>query len=122
MYSKEGSEEKTNFLIWVHVQGPPSNVFFSTNAYFVNGNTQLMSDLTDNQFYPSTERIWLCIRVNKAEKYWTDGFTEDADFGNKKISFSDEAHFDLGGYVNKQICRIWSKENPHAYFEKPAHP
>ena len=26
--------------------GPPSNVFFSTSAYFVN--TQLMSDLTDN--------------------------------------------------------------------------
>ena len=29
--------------------GPPSNVFsFSTNAYFMNGNTYLMSDLTDN--------------------------------------------------------------------------
>ena len=26
--------------------GPPSNVFFSTSAYFVN-------DLTDNKFYPS---------------------------------------------------------------------
>ena len=25
---------------------------------------------------------------------------EDADFGKKNI-FSDEAHFDLGGYVNK---------------------
>ena len=24
----------------------------------------------------------------------------------KKIIFSDEAHFDLGGYVNNQICRI----------------
>ena len=31
----------------------------------------------------------------------------------KKINFSDEAHFDLGGYVNKQICRIWVTENPH---------
>ena len=39
----------------------------------------------------------------------------------KKISFSDEAHFDLGGYVNKQNCRIWGPENPHAYIEKPTH-
>ena len=36
----------------------------------------------------------------------------------KKIIFSDEAHFDLGGYVNKQNCRIWGTENPHAYIEK----
>ena len=30
----------------------------------------------------------------------------------KKIIFSDEAHFDLGGYVDKQNYRIWSTENP----------
>ena len=40
----------------------------------------------------------------------------------KKIVFSDEAHFDIGGYVNKKNCRIWSTENPHAYIEKPTHP
>ena len=51
---------------------------------------------------------------------WTyDRLTEDADFGKKKIIFSDETHFDLGGYVNKQNCRIWDTENPHAYIEKP---
>ena len=40
-------------------------------------------------------------------------------FENKiqKIIFSDEAHFDLGEYVNKQNCRIWGAENPHAYIE-----
>ena len=32
--------------------------------------------------------------------------TEDADFGKTKIIFSDEVHFDLGGYVNKHNCRI----------------
>ena len=41
---------------------------------------------------------------------------------SKIIIFSNEAHFDLGGYVKKQNCRIWSTENPHAYIEKPAHP
>ena len=40
----------------------------------------------------------------------------------KKIIFSDETHFDLDGYVNKQNCRIWSTENLHAYIEKPMHP
>ena len=38
-------------------------------------------------------------------KWACDRLIEDADFG-KKIIFSDEAHFDLGGYVNKQNCRI----------------
>ena len=34
----------------------------------------------------------------------------------------DEAHFDLGGYVNKQNCCIWGTEIPHAYIEKVTHP
>ena len=51
---------------------------------------------------------WACNRL-----------TEDADFG-KKIIFSDEARFDLGGYVNKQNCRIWGTENPHAYIQGEA--
>ena len=56
-------------------------------------------------------KLWLCIRLNNAGKYLT-----------KKIIFSDEAHFDLGGYVNKQNCRIWGTKHPHAYIEKPTHP
>ena len=31
-------------------------------------------------------------------------------------------HKDLGWYVNKQNCRIWVTENPHAYIEKQKHP
>lgn len=41
---------------------------------------------------------------------------------NKKILFSDEAHFWLNGYVNKQNCRIWIAEQPEATIEKPLHP
>ena len=43
-------------------------------------------------------------------------------FWQKKIVFSDEAYSDLGGYVNKQNCRILGTEIPHAYIEKPTHP
>lgn len=45
----------------------------------------------------------------------------DPDF-HRKIIFSDEAHFHLGGYVNKQNCRIWGSENPRMIVEKPLHP
>ncbi|GFS77742.1 hypothetical protein TNCV_2854251 [Trichonephila clavipes] len=35
---------------------------------------------------------------------------------------SEEAHFWLNGYVNKQNCRIWSEANPQVYVETPLHP
>ncbi|GFX05991.1 hypothetical protein TNCV_760271 [Trichonephila clavipes] len=41
---------------------------------------------------------------------------------HKRILFSDEAHFWLNGYVNKQNCRIWSEANPEVYVETPLHP
>ena len=69
--------------------------------------------------YPSAERICLCIRFTN----WTcNRLTEDGDFDKKKIIFSDEAHLNLGSYVNKQKSRILGTENPHAYIEKPTLP
>ena len=81
----------------------PSVSFFTTLYSFI----PLM-----NSWYS----IPICL--NNAGKWACDRLTEVADFG-KKIIFSDEAHFDLGRYVNKQNCRIWGTENPHAYIEKP---
>ncbi|GFX73699.1 hypothetical protein TNCV_4290151 [Trichonephila clavipes] len=40
----------------------------------------------------------------------------------KRTLFSDEAHFWLNGYVNKQNCRIWREANPQVYVETPLHP
>ncbi|GFV17517.1 putative DD41D transposase [Trichonephila clavipes] len=40
----------------------------------------------------------------------------------KRILFSDEAHFWLNGYVNKQNCRIWSEANLQVHVETPLHP
>ncbi|GFW74907.1 hypothetical protein TNCV_2677751 [Trichonephila clavipes] len=75
------------------------------------------------------------VRLVKGEERWetpdTSGrrFVEWAqneiavvpDF-HKRILFSDEAHFWLNGYVNKQNCRIWSEANPQVYVETPLHP
>ncbi|GFU92831.1 hypothetical protein TNCV_2079771 [Trichonephila clavipes] len=41
---------------------------------------------------------------------------------HKRILFSDEAHFWLNGYVNKQNCCLWSEANPQVYVETPLHP
>ncbi|GFW86023.1 hypothetical protein TNCV_1968311 [Trichonephila clavipes] len=41
--------------------------------------------------------------------------------GNE-YGLSDDAHFWLNGYVNKQNCRIWSEANPQVYVETPLHP
>ena len=52
----------------------------------------------------------------RCAKWACDRPTEDANFGKKKkkIIISDEAHFDLGVYVNKKNWRIWGTENMHA--------
>lgn len=47
-------------------------------------------------------------------------FEMDPEF-HKKIIFSDEAHFWLNGFVNKQNCRIWAKNHPQMILEQPLH-
>ncbi|GFV10166.1 uncharacterized protein TNCV_3661181 [Trichonephila clavipes] len=41
---------------------------------------------------------------------------------NRSTLATEEAHFWLNGYVNKQNCRIWSEANPQVYVETPLHP
>ena len=46
---------------------------------------------------------------------------ENEEFHGKNI-FSDEAHFWLNGFVNKQNMRYWSATNPNMLLETPLHP
>ncbi|CAK9799249.1 Transposable element Tc3 transposase [Anthophora plagiata] len=46
---------------------------------------------------------------------------QNPDFINNLI-MSDEAHFELNGFVNKQNCRIWATENPRAVHQRQLHP
>ncbi|GFW59443.1 hypothetical protein TNCV_1508881 [Trichonephila clavipes] len=53
---------------------------------------------------------------------WAQNEIAVVPYFHKRILFSDEAHFWLNGYVNKQDCRIWSEANPQVYVETPLHP
>lgn len=46
---------------------------------------------------------------------------EDNNFA-KRIIFSDEAHFHLCGFVNRQNCRIWGRDNPRVFQQNQMHP
>ncbi|GFX00409.1 hypothetical protein TNCV_2090591 [Trichonephila clavipes] len=75
----------------------------------------------------SVEQFGLAIRQNdhQARRRFVEWAQNEIavvpDF-HKRILFSDEAHFWLKGYVNKQNCRIWSEANPQVYVETPLHP
>jgi hypothetical protein len=47
---------------------------------------------------------------------------EAKDFDVENIWVSDEVHFWLNGYVNKQNYRFWGKEQPFITQSKPLHP
>ena len=66
------------------------------------------------------------------ENQTTQNKKQRVDFANKiadkvegstkflnNVLFSDEAHFELSGYVNRQNNRIWCEENPHDTIEAP---
>jgi Helix-turn-helix domain (DUF4817) len=60
------------------------------------------------------------LRRNLAE--WAQEQLKMDPLFYQKILFSDEAHFWLNGFVNKQNCRIWSESNPHVIKESLLHP
>lgn len=53
---------------------------------------------------------WALVKLEENEEF------------HRKIIFSDEAHFWLNGFVNKQNMRYWSATNPHVLLETPLHP
>ena len=54
-------------------------------------------------------------------KFTTEIQENEPEF-HRKIIMSEEAHFYLEGYVNKQNCRIWGSESPKMIIEKPLYP
>ncbi|GFV78272.1 hypothetical protein TNCV_94321 [Trichonephila clavipes] len=76
-------------------------------------------------FYSKNNLVALDFKYDQARRRFVEWAQNEIavvpDF-HKRILFSDEAHFWLNGYVNKQNCRIWSEANPQVYVETPLHP
>ncbi|GFX00964.1 uncharacterized protein TNCV_4579301 [Trichonephila clavipes] len=101
----------------------------------VNSTVLAVKDNTDHVCIEHTELNNMVSRVvlRKYGLFMNFGKIDDIDKEHeneirKEASFwkmvlqSDEAHFWLNGYVNKQNCRIWSEANPKVYVETPLHP
>ncbi|GFW33225.1 hypothetical protein TNCV_2859031 [Trichonephila clavipes] len=73
----------------------------------------------------SIDTVWFGISSKRSRRRFVEWAQNEIavvpDF-HKRILFSNEAHFWLNGYVNKQNCRIWSEANPQVYVETPLHP
>ncbi|GFU36239.1 hypothetical protein TNCV_558851 [Trichonephila clavipes] len=89
---------------------------------------QLMKQVNDGDRFNSCQVIYsqfgLAIHQNdhEARRRFVEWAQNEIPDFHKRILFSDEAHFWLNGYVNKQNCRIWSEANPQVYVETPLHP
>ena len=59
-----------------------------------------------------------CVRIFEEEKAPSAPYVRYLMKETGKKKFSDEAHFDLAGYVNKQNYRIWGTENSYVYIKK----
>ncbi|GFY09219.1 DUF4817 domain-containing protein [Trichonephila clavipes] len=77
-----------------------------------------------NFFYSKDNLLALHFKYDQARRRFVEWAQNEIavvpDF-HKRILFSEEAHFWLNGYVNKQNCRIWSEANPQVYVETPLH-
>jgi hypothetical protein len=49
-------------------------------------------------------------------------FLEENPAVPRSISFSDEGHFHLNGYMNKQNVGVWAREHLHNIVERALHP
>ncbi|GFW64219.1 putative transposable element [Trichonephila clavipes] len=68
-----------------------------------------------NFFYSKDNLVALPFKYDQARRRfvaWTQNEIAVVPDFHKRILFSDEAHFWLNGYVNKQNCHIWSEANP----------
>ncbi|GFV03542.1 transposable element Tc3 transposase [Trichonephila clavipes] len=84
---------------------------------------KIARNLSDNLHSPNpiSIRELLCL-IDYGQDRDLPDFHGKTPSGDQRILFSDEAHFWLNGYVNKQNCRIWSEANPQVYVETPLHP
>ncbi|GFV66025.1 HIV Tat-specific factor 1, partial [Trichonephila clavipes] len=129
-FLEEKGTASKNSLQNMKASASNSNLNSSQNDYELAGATDSSGD-SDSDRFNSCQEIYsqfgLAIHQNdhQARRRFVEWAQNEIavvpDF-HKRILFSDEAHFWLNGYVNKQNCRIWSEANPQVYVETPLHP
>ena len=113
----------------------PKNIAAVAESVFVKRHQHQFTIVLNNWAFRKHHWDEFCIKVQLVQELnpiyhpmrfrlakWAIDLQKMPILAKIKIIFSDKAHFDLGGYVNKQNCRIWGTENPHAYNEKTTHP
>ncbi|GFV07927.1 transposable element Tcb2 transposase [Trichonephila clavipes] len=80
--------------------------------------------LIDTLILSMGRRCETCLTTQARRRFveWAQNEIAVVPDFHKRTLFSDEAHFWLNSYVNKQNCRIWSEANPQVYVETPLHP
>lgn len=76
----------------------------------------------DLHFHPY--KMAIVQQLNPSDYAKRNEFSEqmvDLLTDEKILIMSDEAHFHLNGYVNKQNFRYWSEKNPEELHERPLH-
>ncbi|GFV27123.1 putative DD41D transposase [Trichonephila clavipes] len=91
------------------------------NSYFIAVGKSRMLSGKRSEINPTTPTPERPLYPDRFVEWAQNEIAVVPDF-HKRILFSDEAHFWLNGYVNKQNCRIWSEANPQVYVETPLHP
>ena len=81
----------------------------------------------DLQLFPYKIQLVQAFGKDSLDQRWRFandivGRIDRQELNPKVIWFSDECHFDLIGYVNKQNYRHWGTEKPFLTIAKPLHP
>ncbi|GFW29447.1 hypothetical protein TNCV_743891 [Trichonephila clavipes] len=126
-----GFQMLSNDEIVTSMQEESDPIDDETDEYEDNNNNGSSKDPSNAEAFSACQVIYsqfgLAIHQNDHQarrrfvKWAQNEIAVVPDF-HKRILFSDEAHFWLNGYVNKQNCRIWSEANPQVYVETPLHP
>ncbi|CAK9799157.1 hypothetical protein ANTPLA_LOCUS1913 [Anthophora plagiata] len=81
------------------------------NLHFYPYKIQLTQELKESDHKQRRDWSTKLIQLN----------VDDPNFWQKLI-MSDEAHFDMNGFANKQNCRYWGSENPRIIQQRSLHP
>ncbi|GFX39242.1 histone-lysine N-methyltransferase SETMAR [Trichonephila clavipes] len=123
------TRQKLLQLEWDTTSHPPYSPDLAPSDYYLFRSFQNFLD--DGDRFNSCQVIYsqfgLAIHQNDHQARrrfveWAENEIAVVPYFHERMLFSDEAHFWLNGYVNKQNCRIWSEANPQVYVETPLHP